>query len=317
MTAVRRVVAVLTAALFTMALLSAAGMISGCGGNETAASSGGLEVVATTGFLRDIAQQVAGERFTVKQLMPDGADPHAFELAPSDLRAVAAAGLLIVNGGGLEGTLLDTLAEAGSEATVVTASTGIPSRTPQPGEPPLDEGQTDPHYWLDPTLVERYVATIRDAFTRADPEGARSYDESAAVYVARLKRLDAWIRARVESVPAGQRMIVTDHSSLGYFADRYKITVVGTVLPSVASGEPPSARQLAELTEAIRSSGVRAIVVDSGEDPRLAQQVAAETGITVIDDLLDHSLTPESGPAHTYVAMMKHDTLRLVEAMTR
>lgn len=311
MTAVRR-----GAVLVAVALLAVLAVGAGCGGRQ-AASSGSLEVVATTGFLRDIAQQVAGERFTVRQLVPDGADPHAFEPAPSDLRAVAGADLLVVNGGGLEGSLLEMLADAGSEATVVAASAGIPSRTPQPGEPQLEEGQSDPHYWLDPTLVERYVATIRDAYTSADPSGGESYEAAAAAYVARLEKLDAWIRVRVASVPAEQRIIVTDHSSLGYFADRYGVGIVGTVIPSVTSGDTPSARQLAELTAAIRRSGVRAIVVDSGEDPRLAQQVAAETGITVIDDLLDHSLTPKSGPAPTYIDMLKHDTRRLVEAMTR
>jgi len=310
-TAVRR-----GAVLVAVALLAVLAVGAGCGGRQ-AASSGSLEVVATTGFLRDIAQQVAGERFTVRQLVPDGADPHAFEPAPSDLRAVAGADLLVVNGGGLEGSLLEMLADAGSEATVVAASAGIPSRTPQPGEPQLEEGQSDPHYWLDPTLVERYVATIRDAYTSADPSGGESYEAAAAAYVARLEKLDAWIRVRVASVPAEQRIIVTDHSSLGYFADRYGVGIVGTVIPSVTSGDTPSARQLAELTAAIRRSGVRAIVVDSGEDPRLAQQVAAETGITVIDDLLDHSLTPKSGPAPTYIDMLKHDTRRLVEAMTR
>ncbi len=108
---------------------------------------------------------------------------------------------------------------------------------------------------------------------------------------------------------------MTDHASLGYYADRYGIAIVGTVIPSVTSGDTPTARQLADLTAAIRRTGVKAIVVDSGENPRLAQQVAAETGITVVDDLLDHSLTPQGGPAPTYVDMMKYDTLRLVEAM--
>ena len=56
-------------------------------------------------------------------------------------------------------------------------------------------------------------------------------------------------------------------------------------------------------------------MVDSGENPRLAQQVAAETGITVVTDLLDHSLTPRAAQAPTYVDMMKYDTRRLVEAM--
>jgi ABC-type Zn uptake system ZnuABC Zn-binding protein ZnuA len=287
---------------------------AGCGDRE-AASAGALDVVTTTGFLRDMAQRVAGERFTVSQLVPDGVDPHSFEPAPSDLRAVAGADLVIVNGGGLEGPLLGMLDEAGAEAPLVEAAAGIRARTPQPGEPPLEEGETDPHFWLDPTLAERYVGAIRDACSAADPGGAAAYAAAAAAYVAELRDLDRWIRDTLDQVPEADRVIVTDHASLGYYADRYGIRVVGTVIPSVTTGDTPTPRQLARLVETIRTSGVKAIVVESGEDPRLARQVAAETGITVVDDLLDESLTPGGGVAPTYIAMMKHDTKRLVEAM--
>jgi ABC-type Zn uptake system ZnuABC Zn-binding protein ZnuA len=305
------------AALLLPVLLAAFAVTAGACGRQEADSSGRLDVVASTGFLRDMAQQVAAGRFTVRQLVPDGADPHSFEPAPSDLGTVAGADLVIVNGGGLEGPLLTMLDEAGAAASLVDVSAGIPSRTPQPGEPPLDEGETDPHFWLDPTMAERYVAAIRDAYRRADPDDAAAYAAAAADYLSRLRGLDRWIREQIDQVPEVERIIVTDHASLGYYADRYGIGIVGTVIPSVTSGDTPTARQLADLTAAIRRTGVRAIVVDSGENPRLAQQVAAETGITVVDDLLDHSLTPTGGVAPTYIDMMKHDTRRLVEAMRR
>jgi ABC-type Zn uptake system ZnuABC Zn-binding protein ZnuA len=305
----------LYAALLLAALLAVLAPIAGGCASQGAATGGALRVVATTSFLRDIAQHVAAGRFTVRQLIPDGADPHAFEPAPSDLRAVAGSDLLIVNGGGLEGPLLQTLKEVGGGGTVVTAAAGIPSRTPKAGEPPLAAGELDPHYWLDPTLVERYVATIRDAYRTADPKGAAAYDAAARDYVAQLRRLDRWIRARIDQVPAARRILVTDHASLGYYADRYGIRIAGTVIPSVTSGDTPTARQLADLTATIRRTGVRAIVVDAGENPQLARQIAGETGVSVVTDLLDHTLTAKDGPAPTYIAMMKYDTLRLVAAM--
>ena len=98
------------------AVLGAAGC--GAGGSAT---GGALDVVAAESFLADIAQNVAGDRFTVGMLIPPGADPHAFEPTPKDLGAVAGADLVIVNGGGLEGPLLDTLKNAGGSATIVDA----------------------------------------------------------------------------------------------------------------------------------------------------------------------------------------------------
>ena len=306
--------AVLAAVVLAAAALGA-GLLTGCGTAAGEASGGTLDVVAAESFLADIAQNVAGDRFTVGTLVPLGADPHSFEPAPRDLAEVAGADLVIVNGGGLEGPLLDTLANAGGTARLVNASAGLTSRTPQPGEPPLAAGETDPHYWLDPVLATTYVTNIRDAFVEADPEGAAVYEANATAYLAELDALDSWIATQVATIPPAQRKLVMNHASHGYFADRYGFQVVGTVIPGAGTAESPTAQQLVDLTRAIAASGARAIFVETDENPQLARQIAAETGVTVVTDLLDHSLTPAGGAASTYIDMMKYDTQRIVEAL--
>ena len=284
-------------------------------GSQSGGGGDSLDVVAAESFLADIAQNVAGDRFTVDTLVPTGADPHAFEPAPKDLAKVAGADLVVVNGGGLEGPLLDTLKNAGGSATIVDASAGLTSRSPQPGEPPLGTGETDPHFWLDPELVKTYVANLRDAFTEADPAGAAAYAANAAAYDEKLDALDAWIADQVAQVPQADRKLVMNHASHGYFADRYGFQVVGTVLPGAGTSESPTAQQLGELTRAIRDGGARAIFVETDENPELAEQIAAETGVSVVTDLLDHSLTPAGGQAPTYIDMMRFDARRIVEAL--
>lgn len=296
-------------------LLGAAALAVGCGTAATTADGGALEVVASTSFLADLAQNVAGDRFTVRSLVPLETDPHSFDPTPSDLGAVAAADLVIVNGAGLEGPLLRTMQNAGGDATVVDASSGLESRRSQPGEPALDDAEADPHFWLDPTLATSYVTTIRDAFTVADPVGAAEYTANAAAYAQRLDELDAWIRTQVARIPPADRKLVMNHASHGYFADRYGLEVVGTVIPGVGAGAAPTARQLAELTATIRSTGAKAIFVEIDENPELARQIAAETGVAVVTDLLDHSLTEPGGVAPSYIDMMKYDTRRIVEAL--
>lgn len=303
----------LALALLPVALLGVL-LVAACGGADPT-STGALRVVATETFLADIAQNVAGDRFTVQSLLPPGADPHAYEPTPRDVADVAAADLLIVNGGGLEGPLLTTLHNAGGAVKVVDASAGLTGRRPKPGEPQLAAGQTDPHFWLDPNLVKTYVANIRDAFSKADPGGAAVYAANAAAYVAKLTALNAWIRAQVAQIPPQDRKLVTNHASAGYFADRYGFQIVGTVIPGVGTSETPTAQELAALTAAIRRSGAKAIFVEKDESPQLAQQIAAETGIKAVTGILDHSLTPAGGAAPTYIAMMKYDTQLIVEAL--
>jgi ABC-type Zn uptake system ZnuABC Zn-binding protein ZnuA len=299
------------------ALLVLIGLLgAGCGAAGGGASGGSLNVVASTSFLADIAQNVAGDRFHVQSLIPVGTDPHAFEPTPSDLRKIAGADLVVVNGGGLEGALLTTIRnDVGGGTRIVNASAGLKSRTPQPGEPPLDSGQEDPHFWLDPVLVKTYVANIACAFSKADPAGASAYKANAAAYDKKLDALDAWVKRQVAQIPPQNRKLVMDHASHGYFADRYGFTVVGTVLPSATTSDTPTAKQLADLTRTIRRAGVKAIFVDASDNPQLAEQIGAETGVKVVTGLLDHSLTGPGGPAPTYIAMVRYDTRQIVEAL--
>ena len=275
-----------------------------------------LNVLATETFLADIAQNVAGDRLKVAALLPVGIDPHSFEPAPQDVAKVAASQVLIVNGGGIESYLGKLLDNAGGQRQVIVASAGLTSRTPGPGEVrDSAHPEGDPHFWLDPTLVIKYVETIRAGLSQADPAGAAVYARNAEAYSAELKTLDAWIAAQVQQVPPERRLLVTNHESLGYYADRYSFKIVGAVVPSFGTDASPSAQQLAQLVNAIKATGARAVFLETGSNPQLAQQVAQEAGIKVVADLYTESISPAGGPAPSYIEMMRYDTRTIVDAL--
>ena len=88
-----------------------------------------------------------------------------------------------------------------------------------------DHAETDPHFWLDPISVIKYTENIRDALSQVDPEGAALYAKNAEAYIGKLRELDAWITGQVQQVPEARRLLVTNHESFGYFADRYGFRV--------------------------------------------------------------------------------------------
>jgi ABC-type Zn uptake system ZnuABC Zn-binding protein ZnuA len=272
-------------------------------------TDGKLHVLATTGFLADLTQQVAGERAVVESLIPAGADPHAFEPAPQDVARIAGSSVLVVNGAGFEEWLTKTLENAGGSRALIVASQGM---TPRQAENPAEHAQGDPHFWLDPLLAKTYVDNIRDGLSQADPAGAAVYAANAAAYQGKLDELDAWIRSQVETIPPARRLLVTNHESFGYFAERYGFTIVGAVVPSVSSSASPSAQDLARLIDQIKATGAPAIFLESGTNPQLADQVARDTGVRVVTGLLTHSFGPE---AQNYIAMMKLDTQLIVDAL--
>lgn len=297
-----------------LCILLAASALVACA--TPTAPRGALNVLATETFLADIAQNVAGDRVKVNALLPIGVDPHAFEPTPSDLKKIADAQLLILNGAGFEEFLDKMLQNAGGARVTLEASAGLTSRQPQAGEPNEAElKHGDPHFWFDPNHVVRYVENMRDGLSQADPAGASTYAANAAAYIAKLKELDQFIVAQVAVVPPERRLLATDHDTFGYFADRYGFRVVGMVVPSVSTGASPSAQQAARLVQQIRATQAKAIFLEAGANPQLAQQIAKEAGIKIVTGLQTHSLTETNGPAPTYIEMMKWNVRLIVEAL--
>lgn len=268
-------------------------------------------VLAVESFLADIAQNVAGERLAVGSLIPVDADPHAYQPSPQDAVKIQNAGVLIINGANLEVFIAPLLQNTTGKQQVITASAGLTPRPDPSGQNPLG----DPHYWLDPNNVIKYVENIRDGFSQVDPVGKPIYATNAQNYIVELQNLDAWIKGQVQLVPQAHRQLVTNHETFGYFAQRYGFTIVGAIVPSITSGAAPSAQELAALINQIHSSGTPAIFLEAGTNPQLADQIASETGVKVVTGLYTHSLSLPGGQAATYIAMMKYDVNAIVEAL--
>jgi ABC-type Zn uptake system ZnuABC Zn-binding protein ZnuA len=295
---------------------------AGAGAAGAAAATAQAPVVAVENFLADFTRQVAGDRVQVKSLIPVGVDPHGYEPTPQDVAAVAGARLIVVNGAGLESFIAKLISTAGGDRPIVEASHGLVSRSAREGEV-LEGGviatgptaEPDPHFWLDPVNAIRYVQNIRDALSRMDPAGEKAFGANADAYIKQLRDLDAWIAGQVAVIPPGKRSLVTNHESLGYFADRYGFRIIGTVIPSVSTEATPTARQLARLVDALKAAGARAVFLEVGGSPQLARQVAQEARIPVVTELYTHSLTDASGPAPTYLDMMRVDVKAIVDAL--
>lgn len=293
-------------------LTLAALFLTGCG-SAPQSSDNAVIVLASTSILADIAQNVAGDRLTVDTLLPIGSDPHAYQAAPSDVAKISESKLLIINGIGYERFIESLLENAGGERVIVTTTAGL---TPNQMEDEENAGQMvgDPHMWLDPNLVITYVENIRDGLIEVDAEGAETYKANADAYIAQLKDLDKWIVEQVNTIPAERRLLVTNHEATGYFAKRYGFEIVGAVIPNLSTDAGTSAKEMSALIEQIKASGAPAIFLGAVENTDLANQIADETGVKVINDLYLESLT-DGAPSATYIDMMKHNVTSIVDGL--
>jgi ABC-type Zn uptake system ZnuABC Zn-binding protein ZnuA len=158
------------------------------------------------------------------------------------------------------------------------------------------------------------VHNIEHALSELDPANAETYEANAEAYQTQLEELDAWVKAQIESIPAENREMVTDHDAFGYYADRYGLEVIGAVIPAISTGAEPSAADLAALQAAIADLDARAIFVGTTVNPKLAEQVARDSGIQLVP-LYTGSLGQAGSGVESYLDFIRANTMAIVEAL--
>jgi ABC-type Zn uptake system ZnuABC Zn-binding protein ZnuA len=286
-----------------LVVFAALALAVGCG-DEDGASDAEVTVVATTTQVADIVRNVGGRRVDVDGILPVEADPHDYEPRPSDAASLSDADVVFRSGGEVDEWLGELIDSAGGDAAEVTLLDSAR---------PLGD---DPHWWQDPTRAIRAVRAVRDALVEADPQGRAAYERSAAAYTRRLRALDADIERCIERVPAGKRKLVTTHDSLGYFADRYGVEVIGAVIPSLSTQAQPSAKDVDALVRQIEDEGVEAIFPEVAVSQRLEQAISRESGAEVGRELWTDSLGPGGSGAETYLEAMRANADALAEGMS-
>lgn len=319
-------------------------LLTACG---SAPADDQLSVVATTSIVADVAAQVAGEHITVEALLPVGADPHGFDPSPQDIVKVSEADLVLANGAGLEEFLADLIESAEADEQMVVVSDGTDFI--EAGEHDHDDdhaedhdadadhdddhaedhdddhaedhdghdhdhGAYDPHLWTDPNNVLIWVDNIEAAFAELDPAHAEEYAANAEAYRAELMALDAWVREQVAAIPEGRRVIVTDHTSFTYFADEYGFEQAGAIVPGYSTLAEPTAKELAELEDAIVALDVKAVFVGNTVNPALAERVSEDTGVHLVY-LYTGSLSEPGGEADSYLDFIRYNVNAIVAAL--
>ena len=275
-----------------------------------------LKVVATFSVLGDMVRQVAGDRVALTVIVgPDG-DTEAYETTAADARALADAGLLVMNGlnAEFEPWLDGLVAQSQFRGARVVASAGV-RVLKKADEEGAHNGTTgaaelDQHAWQDAANAAVYAGNIAAALAQADPANGADYRSRGEAYRNELLALDGWARQRIAAVPAQKRKVITSHDGFGYMARAYSINMVGA--RGWTNDKEPTAAQVAQLIKQIRQERIRALFVENMNDPRLIRRISTETGVELGGELYSDALSKPGGDGDTYVKMFRHniETLR-------
>jgi zinc transport system substrate-binding protein len=224
------------------------------------------------------AANVAGDVAHVENLLPGSVSLHEYQLSPGDIRKLAAANVIIVNGLGIESFLDKAVANIGGDVSrkIVRLSDGLE------GELIHHRGNdrlANPHIWLDPKLAMQSVSNIVRALAATDSAHAAVYEKNALAYIARLTALDSEIQESVRGVRSVP--FITYHDAFPYFVRRYELKLAGVVeqVPEVA----PSPKEMSQLLKTIREQHAKALFTEPLGSTRLAEQIARDAGLKLAE----------------------------------
>lgn len=275
-----------------------------------------LQVVATTNIVSDVVGQVGGDAIALDTLMAVGVDPHTYVPTPADTAKIHDAHLVFANGAGLEADLEEMFVNAGGDAIQIHLSDHLELRQATELEEEHDDHEhtnVDPHVWFDVQNVILWVETIEETLSALDPANSETYERNAAAYRQQLAELDAWVEEQIAMIPEENRRLVTNHPAFGYLAERYGLEQVGAIYPISPAAEP-SAQELAALEDAIAEYDVPAVFTESTVNPKLAGQVAKDTGVELVS-LYSGSLGGPGSEVESYLALIRFDVSAIVAAL--
>ncbi len=260
------------------------------------ALAGSLKVLADTAVTASLVQQVTGDLAEIEILLDQSADPHDFQLRPSQVRALQDTDMLFWTGP----ELTPWLARAASQMATGRQQSLLHHPDTQPREYGDEAGHghdhatgdgheagvhtLDPHAWLDPGNGAAWLGVIAAQLAQLDPDTAETYSANAASARAELARLDTRLKEMLE--PVRDRPFVTFHDAYGYFTRHFGMP--DSIAVSLGDASTPSAARIAEIRATIAESDARCAFPEAGQSPETIRAVIEGSSLT-----LGEALSPE------------------------
>ncbi len=258
-----------------------------CRQQDSAPVSDTVAVFVSIPPLKNFVERVGGEHVAVTTLLPPGQSPHTYEPTARQIVALSTARVYFSTGLPFEKQISSRIGRTLTKLEQVDLHEGIELRRitekeahehdhDEEGHCIHEQEELDPHVWMNPRLVKIQVETITRVLSRIDPTHQEDYERNGRLFRQELDDLDRRIGETL--APFRGREFFVYHPAYGYFAEAYGLEQVAVEI----SGKQPTARQLGELVQRAKKSGVKLIFVQPQFSPIAAKAVAEQIGGVVM-----------------------------------
>ena len=308
-----------------------------------AAAEATPKVVASIHPVHSLVAGVMEGVGTPSLLVSPGASPHAYQMRPSEAKALAGADLVVWVGEELEAFLAKPVASLGGRARVLELMEApgvelLPTREggawdehehhadedhgsrkepehhdkEHAAEGHHEHGERDAHIWLSPANSRAIVRAVETALAGADPARAARYAANAEAVTARLTALEGEMAAQL--APVRERPYVVFHDAYHYLEHAFGLNAAGSI--TVSPERQPSAERLAELRERIRREGAACVFGEPQVTTKLVATVVEGTkaGVGELDAEGSGRIAP--GP-DAYFTLMRQNAKALSDCLSK
>ena len=267
-------------------------------------------VVASASMIADIAKNIGGNHINIEMIVPIGGDPHLHEPTPDNVRLVANADIILINGLTFEGWITELIDNSGTDGETYIVTDGVEVLTNQ-----TYKNSADPHAWMNASNGIIYAQNIKNALVALDPTNESSYEANYSSYMNLLKDLHEEIITKIQTIPADQRILITSHDAFQYYGEAYNIRLEAII--GISTEAEAQTSDIIRVNKVIREHNIPAIFVESTINPKLINQLATDNDISIGGELYADSLGDEQSPADTYINMLRYNTETIVTALSQ
>lgn len=307
---------VIAASMLSILLLAACSSDKSSGNSSTGKEK--VQVVTTYSIVYDIVKNVGGELVEIHSLAPIGSNPHEYDPLPADVQKTTDADAVFYNGLNLEAgnswfdNLMETAGKDGKDAPVFLMSKGVKAmHLTTEG----NEGEEDPHAWLDIRNGIKYAENARDGLIKVDPANKEIYEKNAKEYIAKLQELHDKALAEFNEIPEEKRVLVTSEGAFKYFSEAYGFQA--EYIWEINQENQGTPEQITRIVDIINEKGITGLFLETSIDPRSMEAVSSETKVPIMGKVFTDSLAKAGEDGDTYISMMKWNIKTIKEGLSK